>query len=216
MSLKPRGIVFLLLAGLLLAWPLAPLAGAKGHHSKKTANSTPPPEDTDQPAATQPDPNAVAEARANLNAVEQRLKTEFEASPEYKTAQDNIDAAKAAFDTEKQRVVAGLSDDPDYQAAVQKRKDAEAAIDQAHDSTDVTQDQIADLAQQSMDAKTAVTQMESQAITDDTAASSAKSKLAAATNDFAALKQKFADSMQANPDWIAAKKQLDDAIAAAR
>jgi chromosome segregation ATPase len=214
MTIKPRRIVFVLLAGLLFAWPSVPLASAKPHHNK--SKDTPPPaDDTDQPAATQPDPNAVAEARANLNAVEARLKAAFESSPELTAAQANVDQARDALDTEKNRVVAGLADDPDYQAAVQQRKTAQAAIDQAHESTDVSQDQIADLAEQSMQAKTAVNKMESQAMADDSAATAAKSKLASATSDLATLREKFADSMKTNPDWIAARKKLDDAIAAA-
>jgi len=59
-----------------------------------------------------------------------------------------------------------------------------------------------------------VTKMETDALAADEGAAAAKNKLAAASAALVELRQKFQDSIKNDPDWQAAKQQLDEALAA--
>jgi hypothetical protein len=163
----------------------------------------------DAPSATQPVGNELAAAQSKLKVVEARLQKEFDDSPELKAAVDGVIQAQAASDAARKRIVASLSGNPDYQAALQQRATAQQAFDQARQSNDLSQDQIAVLAQQAMTARAAVMKMENDALAADP--SDAEKNLAAAKDELQQLRQKHQDSIKNDPDWKAAEKELEDA-----
>ena len=168
----------------------------------------------DAPPTTRPVGNELAITQAKLKAIEAKLQKGFEDSPELKAAVDRVIQAQAACDAARARIVASLSGNPDYQAAVQQRATAQQAFDQARQSNELSQDQVAILAQQAMTARAAVMKMENDAMAADPSA--AEKNLAAAKDALQQLRQKHHDSIKNDPDWKAAEKELEDARAAVK
>ena len=156
----------------------------------------------------------VVKAQQELEAVEKRLRGEFEKGDEYVKADGDLKQAQAEYDAAVKAAVDKVKEKPEYAAAVEALKKVEdeqlsyrlnpgAAVDPA-------------LATRLMDAKMAVHKLEMDAGDSDPAAKEAKGKVIAARGVVNGLRGKFEASMRQNADWQAAKKALDDARAAAR
>jgi len=201
-------------AGMLLQ-PAALAKGKKGGGSKQP----PPPqqddtqsEPTNIPPATQPaDP--VSLASTAMAAAAKKARTEYETGADWKTANDNWASARDALHTASANVTVALKTRPDYIAALAAKIKAEDDLDALRNSGTATDDQISTAADNSMNARTAVTQIETSAMTNDPTVLDAKAKLAVAAAAVADQRNKEELAVQADPDWQAAKKQFDDAKA---
>ena len=200
-------------AGMLLQ-PAALAKGKKGGGSKQP----PPPqqddtqsEPTNIPPATQPaDPVSLA---STAMAAAKKARTEYETGADWKTANDNWASARDALHTASANVTVALKTRPDYIAALAAKIKAEDDLDALRNSGTATDDQISTAADNSMNARTAVTQIETSAMTNDPTVLDAKAKLAVAAAAVADQRNKEELAVQADPDWQAAKKQFDDAKA---
>jgi tetratricopeptide (TPR) repeat protein len=173
-----------------------------------------PPGPTSQPTTRPNRDAAVVAAEEKLGTVVDRLKAVFEASDDFKKALDNLDQAQSDYEDAVKQASGALASNPDYQAALAKRKAAQDAITEARQNG-ADDDQIAQLAMDAMAARSAVSKMEKQAGVADPTVKAAKDKLTDAGAAVQKLRDQFQDSLQDNPDWQAAKKELDDAIAKA-
>jgi hypothetical protein len=162
-----------------------------------------------------PSAGAVMSAQRDLNAVVARLKAAFEASDDWKNAQQAVQDAKAAQDTASKPVLSALADTADYRTAVANRDAAVKALDDARAQGDASDDQITQLVSASFDARQAVTKMQNDALTADARVTDAKAKVQAANDALQKLRQQFTDSMKNDPDWQTADKALTDARAQA-
>jgi len=196
---------------LLVSWlePTAQGKGGGGGGGGGGQQQPPPP-----PKPPSPQELAVTAARTNLTAVTAKLKAAFDSSPEMKTALDNATAALQARDAANKKVLDSLADNADYKAAIDARTAAADAITQARDGG-ADPSTIADLAQNAMKTRTAVTKIETAAYAADPDASAAKAAYTAANAAVLKLRASFQASLASDADYIAAKKQLDDAVAAA-
>ena len=201
-------------AGILLQ-PAALAKGKKG--GSKQQQQQPQQQDTQAeptytPPATQPaDP--VSLASAAMAAAAKKARAEYETGADWKTANDNWASARDALHTASANVTVALKTRPDYVAALAAKIKAEDDLDALRNSGTATDDQISAAADNSMNARTAVTQIEASAMTNDPTVLDAKAKLAIATAAVADQRSKEELAVQADPDWQAAKKQFDDAKA---
>ena len=206
---------FLLMGAGILLQPPAVAKGKKGGSKQQP----PPPQQQDAqaeptytPPATQPaDPVSIASAA--MAAAAKKARAEYEAGADWKTANDNWASARDAVHTASANVAVALKTRPDYVAALAAKTKAEDDLDALRNSGTATDDQISAAADNSMNARTAVTQIEASASSNDPTVLDAKAKLAVAAAAVADQRNKEELAVQADPDWQAAKKQFDDAKA---
>jgi hypothetical protein len=196
---------------------LQPAALAKGKKGNKQQQQQPQQQETQAeptytPPATQPtDPVSVASAA--MAAAAKKARAEYETGADWKTANDNWASARDACNSATANVTIALKTRPDYIAALAARTKAEDDLDALRNSGTATDDQISAAADNAMAARTAVTQIETSAKTNDPTVLDAKAKLAVATAAMADQRNKEELAVEADPDWQAAKKQFDDAKA---
>jgi len=203
-------VALVICAGIILQ----PTALAK----KKGGAKTPPPqqqENNDEntnnaPPATQPD-DPIAKASAAVDAAEKKARELFESGADWKAVTDNYNRAHDAYHMAAANVTAALKTRPDYVAALAAKTKAEDDLDALRNTGTATSDQIAAGADNAMNARTAVTQLEMTATSADPTVVDAKAKLAAAVATLADEHKKEDLAVAADPDWQAAKKDLDDA-----
>ena len=195
------------------------VALAKKHKNQNSAATQPAPQTTDQdqsqsPAADQTQqPDALAQAEANLNAVVRRLTAAFESSDKFKSALSDLDQAQNDYDESVRPVVAALAKNADYQTATQQSDDAEKAIAAARQSPDTSPDSMSQLIQQAMQARMAAAKIKNDALAADPTVQSSKAKLTTAGAALRDLRQQFLTSMKSDPDYVAALQAVNQAKA---
>jgi hypothetical protein len=197
---------------------LQPAALAKG--KKGGGSKTPPPQQTQQqetpapetttPPTTQPD-DTLSKAAAAMDAAEKKVRAQYESGDDWKTASDNYTQAHDAYHAATSNLTATLKTRPDYIAAVATEKKDEDDLDALRNTGNATEDQISAAAENTMNARTAVTKLEASATTSDPTIVDAKAKLTVATAALADQRKKEDLAVSADPDWQTAKKQYDDA-----
>src|SRR5207237_351954 len=104
------------------------------------------------------------------------------------------------------RVMAGLENQPRYQAAVRQRAETSQTVTKQRNSG-AGGDELSRAASAAMAARAAVTKMETEALAADTAATAAKAKLADAARAMAQLRQQERGAIASDADWQAAQQQ---------
>ncbi|MGA3065512.1 MAG: hypothetical protein ABSF29_01560 [Tepidisphaeraceae bacterium] len=151
-------------------------------------------------------------ASDRVNEIAATLQNQFQATPQYTQAQSDLDSAKAAYDSARTAVISGLQSSSDYTAAVDARKTAQQAVEDAHQQG-ADGDQLAVVAQNSLAAMTAVTDLETAALAANSDFQDAKSKLTVAKANLNQLDQQFQNLLADNRAYQQAK--LDYATATA-
>jgi hypothetical protein len=146
-------------------------------------------------------------AIADFAAVTAGLRRQFEYSPEYISAQRELDAAKSAYNDAAAPVTDALLRDPSYHQLIEKRTQLEIALsDPGLDS-----DQRLDLATRKMQIATSASRMESDALNNDPASHDAKIRLIAAQQTLGDLKANYEASLDSQPELVAARRNLENA-----
>lgn len=156
----------------------------------------------------------VIKAQEDLSAVEKRLRDDFEKGDDFTKADAALKQAQGDYDAAVKAAVDKIKDKPEYAAAVDALKKVEDEQITARLNPGAKVDP--ELAGRVMDARMAVHKLEIDAGDADPAAKDAKAKVIAAKEAMGALRGKFDESMRQDADYVAAKKALDDARAAAR
>jgi hypothetical protein len=131
------------------------------------------------PVQSQSGQTAAGAAAQATNAVDK--------SPQMIAANNAVASAQQAYNSERERVLAALRDQPEYKDAIARKHAADAHVTDAK-AEHQSQPAVVGLATAKMDAGDEVTKMQEQAIATDPAASAAKSKLNAAIADRDALR----------------------------
>jgi hypothetical protein len=199
-------------------WAAGKTGYGRGKSGAKTGAEpavTVPPVD---PAAAQQAQQSLTEARAerkkaedNLASVAARVRAESDKSPEMAQALANVKAAEAEYTAAAKPSLEKVQATPEYKAANEARSHDQVQIDQLH-GTAGAEAQIAALAQDAMAQASAANKLESDAVAKDPAALAAKAKVTAANAKLGELRGQMNGSLTKNPDWVAAKKALDDAV----
>jgi chromosome segregation ATPase len=156
---------------------------------------------------------AAQQAAADqVDAIAKSLRTQFEALPQYVQAKGNLDACQSAYDIAKQTVLVSLHGTPEFLAAADAKAAAEKAVVDARDSGE-SGDDLSTLAQQSLAAGTAVSNLETTALASSSDYQDAKTKLADARDAMKQLEDQFQGLLASNGAYQQAKANLDAAVA---
>jgi hypothetical protein len=177
---------------------------------------------TSQPAMSA---DAMA-ARTQMIESQSRLLKEYEAKPEYQAALKDLKQATDQFNAAVTKAQASLQENPQYQQANAQKQHADQQVEAqqaAHQETPTTSSSVnansagsysADVtraAQQKLNAKAQLTDLQKKAISDDPTVKAAREKLDTSLTKYKAEQAKFAEVVQADKDWQAAKQKYDAA-----
>lgn len=161
-------------------------------------------------ATASPRDQAIADAEAKMTAAAAKARATYEATPDWTNAMAAYLQARSDYNSALTQANKNLMSNADYAAAVDARDKAEAQLDTLR-SNGASGDDIASAAAAAMAARTQVTKMKGPALATDAGVMAAQGKLTAAT---AALNQQRVQeqaAVDADPDYQAAKKALEDA-----
>jgi chromosome segregation ATPase len=159
--------------------------------------------------------NTFAQVQAASNRVNQltlTLRSQFEASPQYLQAKSDLNAAKSTYDATLAVVIGDLATDPNYKSAVDAKATAQKAVDDAREHGADT-DTISGLAQASLAANTAVTNMENAAEISSSDFQDAKAKLASARGTMRQAEEQYQTSLMNDAALAQARMDFDTANA---
>lgn len=135
------------------------------------------------------------------------LSRQFAASPEYRSAMDDLDQAHAALEAARTPILAQVAEDQHYQELVQKYQNVSVVVKEGG----LSMRDLFDLATRKMQYATEMHRMEDDALSADPAVQAARSRLIETQRTAADLRERFELSLYDNPRWIAAKQAYDNA-----
>lgn len=174
-----------------------------------------------QRAAYQAHMQQVAAAQSDVNAAQQKLdevitkyRVEYEKTPEWTQAQEELAKAQTAYEDSKKPVLEAVHKQQDYQDAIAAKEKIAADLDAARKSEgQVDSQKMTDLATQQMAAGAVASHLEAAACDADPGVKDAKAKMLAASASVQALHRKFLESLKGDADYVSAKAAVDDAHA---
>ena len=155
--------------------------------------------------------SALTKATTELEQVEKRLRTAYEQTDDFQKADAAVKEAQANYDAAVKAAVEKVKDQPEFAAALENQRKVEDEQFAVRSNPGAKVDP--ELATRVMDARTAVRKLEIQAGDADPAAKEAKAKVLAAKEALNAVRAKLDTAMRSDPDYIAARKAVDDARA---
>jgi hypothetical protein len=156
----------------------------------------------------------VMKAQAELEAVEKRMRAEFEAGEDFQKADAALKQAQGEYDAAEKGAVEKLKERPEYKAALEAQAKVEDDVATARLNPAAKPDP--ELATRLMDARMAVRKLEADAGDADPAVKAAQQKVQAAKEVVGQMRGKFDEQMRGNAEWQEKKKALDEARAQAR
>ncbi len=162
---------------------------------------------------------ALEKAKANLNDLTNKMRTKFEASPEYVAAVADVKKSTAAYNTASAKFIATLQTSPEYQSLVAAKVAAQAKVDTMRKDSAVKADALAAAQADAIEATKAVTKYQTDAMNADSALSLLKDDVLLSTHNLATMKRHFESTLADDSAWAAAKTDVDRAearLAAAR
>ena len=149
-------------------------------------------------------------AYSDLNMTIIRLKYSFENGPDFKAALQELDAAHDALDSARKTVLDHLSTNQDYQDLMHKHDTIAEVLSEGN----LPPRDVVDLAVKKMQYGTSARKMESDALNNDSAVQSARTRLVSAQQKVSDLRSNFEANLYQNPQWAAAKQSYDNAVVA--
>lgn len=177
---------------------------------------------TDYPAAeVQAVPVAMAHAThdqavfdltvKNLGRVADQLKEDFELSSQTLTAMRGQKLAYDRYSAARQRVLATLQSETEYQALVKLRDDLGETLVELHKNPTANAARIDAAAAVKLQYATKLSAMESDALLADKTVQDTKAQFLDASDRVADLRAEFARSMPRDPTFVAARNQVEEA-----
>jgi hypothetical protein len=156
---------------------------------------------------------ATAEAQydlawTNMTATQIRARIQFQHSPEYRRAQQELSDAQAAYDDAAQTVIANLLSDPAYHKLIEKRTQTQIALN-SHPDDPADLNAIAQL---KMEYSAAASRMEADALAGDSQVRDAKTRLQAAQQVVTGMTERFNDTFANQPAVASAWKTYQNSI----
>jgi hypothetical protein len=136
-----------------------------------------------------------------------RLQREFELSPDYQSAQQDVSDAYDALRAAERPILRVLAGDSHYQELAQKHLKIEMVLADDH----LLPRDLWYLAGNKMDYGSEMHRMEADALAADPAVQAARKQLVAAQKKVDLMRQSFEASLYKNPQWAAAKQSYDNA-----
>jgi hypothetical protein len=168
--------------------------------------------------ALAPAKKAVAEARVEVNKVQQtmnqiklRLQRSMETKDDWKAAKAARDQAHAQYDVALRAVMDNLKKNPEFISAMKRRDDLQSQVDAAGSGGKLSTAELDQLAADRSKAGLAVTGMEKTAKDNDPKLLEAKAKVEQADTDWKALLQQVDEAVKTDPEYAKAEKDLEAA-----
>jgi hypothetical protein len=149
-------------------------------------------------------------AQSNLTSAVADLQRGFNRSREYNQALADERAAYEALTDARNRALASLQNDVNYQAAVSLRDRVGNQIKYARQQKEVSIETMLALSTLKLSYSATISAMEASAIAADPNVKSAQARLVEAGNRTSALRQQFDDSVHASADVLAARQAVQN------
>lgn len=153
---------------------------------------------------------ALSNAKLNLDNVVRKLQDAFSKSQATQDAQAGLVAATADLKSSRDAVIAKLSSADEYKQALQERDDAKAAMRSSSDEDNTAADLAANQAKY-LAAVAKVGKLELDACNADPMTKAAMAECEQARKGLQDQAAQFQDSLKRNPEWLTAKRAVDDA-----
>jgi hypothetical protein len=157
----------------------------------------------------------LTQAQSALTQLARAKQDEFDSRAEVVELIKSVSADKARYDQLAAPVLATLAGKPGYQAAQSLAAEARHKVETLRTQSSATAQERLTAAQAALAARDAVTKMESEALSADEQVSAARQEYAQAAASLAGLRAQFEVAMKADPDYLHARKSLEDARAKA-
>src|SRR5208282_4792722 len=168
-----------------------------------------------RPIRPPPNPQAIAQdqaalsaaqadllkANADLQAIVDKYRADFEKTKAWTDANSDLDSAKAELTAARLNVLSNLRQNSDYTAAVADQQKASGDLAMARSSGDAGPDVLGPLAEAAFDDQATAKKMEDEAMEADPGVTDAQQKTAAAQQVVDQLNSQFQQSLQAKSDW---------------
>lgn len=146
----------------------------------------------------------------DVNKIKARIRRQLESKPEWASVNNDLKKAELQMKAADKAAMAKLTKNPDYQAALKQRDEAQKVRDQAA-AGGATDADLAKADQQYIDAGLRMKQIEKQALSDDAAYNDAKAKYDAAKSKKDQLDSQVNDALQTDQEYTQLKQSLDQA-----
>jgi hypothetical protein len=150
-------------------------------------------------------------AKDNLYQTVDFLREDFEDANSTRTAKDAQESAHGELDTIRARVLGKLADDPKYKALRTLRDQADEQVQQLRTDHSTPPAQVAAAAQVKMDYARKLSEMEHDALLNDSAYRDAKARLTVAGQDVARMRTAFNKGIRRDPEFRDARRDWEDA-----
>jgi hypothetical protein len=182
----------------------SPGESAPGEIAQNQSPSTPDPSDLPAASARAAAARlALAQAETDLNLAVIRLQANFAASPDYRSAADELHAAQAVFDAARSRVAQTLASDDAYQELL-SRRDRVGDVLEKDQAILLPIDRL-QLSQRKMDYAREASEWENNAMDQNADVTAARQRLAAAATRVRELREKFDAGIPLDPTWQGAR-----------
>ena len=136
------------------------------------------------------------------------MRHELENSPEYRNLRRQRDEAIRALDQARRDAIAGLQDDPQYQALLELESQLADRIAQTHRSSDRDLDAVRAMAELAMDYSRQRREMEAGLLQNDTAIAGAQQRVRELGERTRTMEDEFDVSVRTDPDLLLMRQQL--------
>jgi chromosome segregation ATPase len=188
--------------------------GYNRNEQTKTPGADVPPVDSTATAQAQKSVSAardtVKKAEDDLASVSNKLRSDFNASPEMTAATAEFKTAQGAYDKASKPTLDKVHDGDEYKAASAAHEQDETKLTDLRANSG-SADAISQLAMDAMTQASTMSKLESYALEADPETAAAKGKMLQVGAKIAKLQAAFNASLKQNAEWASAKKALDDA-----
>jgi hypothetical protein len=149
------------------------------------------------------------EALATMDLARMRAEAALESSPQWASANADLQNALAELTAARDRIRLALSSRADYQAAIEQKKSAEDLATALHERG-ATVDQTMPAAQRDLQASQSISRIEREAMANDPQLVEARARLQSAVAARQQLQAGLRDQVINDPKWVAARRMLDE------
>jgi hypothetical protein len=168
---------------------------------------------------------ALAKVKVQLEPLRRRAATVFEVRPDWKAAKENLEQAKAAYDTESKNSLLKAHNSAAYKALLVKRDKAQAIVESSvkkdtpssdENAAKLTDEDVANAQKDRIEAALALKKMDKDALDGNPAYASAKQNYKEAQSAWDALQSQLDDAVKLDPAYPPIGQQVDAAEAAVK
>lgn len=153
----------------------------------------------------------VIRIRADMTKIKARTQAKYEAKEEWETAKKDLKDAESAYQSARRKVISKLNANPQYKAAAAKALKADKQLSELQADPKASAKEFDKAHQARLEAGLALRKMETSAMAADPNVAETKQKLADARKTWDALQDEVKESLEQDPEYVAAQDMLTQA-----